>query len=256
MGTRGPVPKRKSQLAGHRSRAELAGATVTSIQTGASVSTTAAVATPVVNHQVKPPSAVGSWHPLSKRMWKALKESQQSATYDASDWAGLKLLVDDLSGFLESTKRNSQTFAAVLSRFGDHLVTEGSRRRAGMELAPRNPPARAPRAPSEWTPQVKALLRSMAESEHAAHYEPSDWAFAMLVLNEYSLYQIGGPSTNGKMLATIYAGLSALLISEGDRRRIGMDTSVASQDTGPTPGQEEVERWQKILSAPHLSVVS
>ena len=253
MGVRGPVPKRKDQLAGHRSRAELAGATATEIRTGAS---SPAAPAPTVVHQAKPPAAAKGWHPLADRLWRALKLSQQSAMYDASDWAALRLVMNDLSGFLKSVKRNSQTFAAVIDRLQMHLVTEGSRRRAGIELARRTTPAPAPRALPGWNKDVAALLRAMAKSEHAVFYEPSDWAFAVIVLDEYSRYAVGGPSSNGKMLATIYSALSSLLISEGDRRRIGVETSVATQNTGPTPGQEEVERWQKILASPGLHAVS
>lgn len=253
MGVRGPVPKRKSQLTGHRSRAELAGATVTEIRTGAS---SPSAPSPTIAHQVKPPAASKDWHPLATKLWRALKESQQSAMYDASDWAALRLVMNDLSGFLKSFKRNSQTFAAVIDRLQTHLVTEGSRRRAGIELATREKPAKAPRALPGWNKDVSALLRAMERSEHAAFYEPSDWAFAVIVLDEYSRYAAGGPSSNGKMLATIYSAMSSLLISEGDRRRIGVETSVATQNTGPTPGQEEVERWQQILAPPSLHVVS
>ncbi|MFD5599189.1 hypothetical protein ACFWHR_03940 [Leucobacter sp. NPDC058333] len=128
MGERGPIPKRKDSLNGHRSKDEIWGDTVTRAP-GA--------------QKVRVPAADRDWHPIAKRMWAALKKSGQSAFYEPSDWAFAYSLMDDLTYYKKSGKRSGQMLTAIYSAMTTLLVTEGDRRRVALELQ------RASGAPAE-----------------------------------------------------------------------------------------------------------
>ncbi|WP_066904583.1 hypothetical protein [Mycolicibacterium houstonense] len=71
-------------------------------------------------------------------------------------------------------------------------------------------------------PIVAALYRSLGESAQANYYEPSDWQYARLTLHfADQLLKTSKPSA--QMLATVQQMLSALLVSEGDRRRVRIE---------------------------------
>ena len=120
MGTRGPIPKRKGELNGHRAKAELDGATV--------VRAPAAEA-------VKQPPASRDWHPIAKRLWKSMGESGQARFYEPSDWAVAYSLMDDLSYYKAGAKRSGQMLQTIMSSLSSLLLTEGDRRRLQIELA-------------------------------------------------------------------------------------------------------------------------
>lgn len=116
MGTRGPVPKRSEER--HRRNApeqpitRAAGATEVSI-----------------------PEADPKWHPIATQLWESLKTSGQSRFYEPSDWALAYSLMEDLSRYKKSAKRSGQMLTAIMSGLSDLLVSEGDRRRVGIELS-------------------------------------------------------------------------------------------------------------------------
>lgn len=66
------------------------------------------------------------------------------------------------------------------------------------------------------------FYESLAESGQARYYEPSDWQFARFTMHfADKLIKSGKPSS--QMLASINTMLTALLVSEGDRRRVRME---------------------------------
>ena len=85
-------------------------------------------------------------------------------------------------------------------------------------------PVVAPPPASWWADDVKALYKSLGESGMAGFYEPSDWAFAYLLCSEMTRY-LDNPRQNGQVLATLLSGLTGLGVTEGDRRRIGIELS-------------------------------
>lgn len=118
MGTRGPVPKRADQRHGHRAKDEVDKIVRTE---GAEV--------------VSQPAASRDWHPIAKRLWKALGESGQSKFYEPSDWAFAYSLMDDLSYYKNGSKRSGQMLQTIMSSMSSLLVTEGDRRRLQIELS-------------------------------------------------------------------------------------------------------------------------
>jgi hypothetical protein len=134
MGARGPVGKRSDQRLGHRAKAEMD--EVDKIP-----------ATPV---RPTSPEPEEKWHPLAKRWYESLAASGQSVFYEPSDWATAVLIAESISRDLkpqfvglneesgepifESIPMKGASLAGYLKAMTALVVTEGDRRRAGIEL--------------------------------------------------------------------------------------------------------------------------
>lgn len=134
MATSGPVPKRSDD---RRRR----NAPVTEI-----TAAPAAVAVTI-------PPADPEWHPVAQLIYGSLAESGQQRFYESSDWAMAYLLCESVSldlkpqfvGFAQTGRDESEaeftviplkgaSLSAYLKGFGSLLMSEGDRRRAGIEL--------------------------------------------------------------------------------------------------------------------------
>jgi hypothetical protein len=131
MGARGPVPKREAQRRRtnkpKQPTKKAAGAATVSI-----------------------PRADPKWHPAAKRFYAALQKSGQHKFYEPSDWQLAWLTAESLSrdlkpqviGISDQTGKpvfavvplKGASLAAYLKAFNALLVTEGDRRRLGIEL--------------------------------------------------------------------------------------------------------------------------
>jgi hypothetical protein len=96
------------------------------------------------------PEPDANWHEAAKRWYLALRNSGQSAFYEASDWAFAWITAESLSrdlkpqvvGIVEETGEvvraiipmKGASLAAYLKAMTALLATEGDRRRAGIEL--------------------------------------------------------------------------------------------------------------------------
>jgi hypothetical protein len=99
---------------------------------------------------VKPPKPDKNWHPVAKRWFESLAKSAQSEFYEPSDWAMATVLAESMSRDLEEQvvavpeKTGEPVFAKVpmkgaslsayLKGMAALMVSEGERRRAGVEL--------------------------------------------------------------------------------------------------------------------------
>jgi len=96
------------------------------------------------------PKANPKWHPVAKRIYGSLRSSGQSKFYEASDWAAAYLLAESLSrdlkpqvvgedvltgkAFRADKPLKGASLAAYLKGFAALGVTEGDRRRMGIEI--------------------------------------------------------------------------------------------------------------------------
>lgn len=135
MGERGPVPKRSTQRRRRNKDSEPEKVETTS------------------ERAVVPP-ADEDWHPIARAWYESLARSGQSAFYEPSDWATAVMLAESMSRELkpqvvgmktdETGAQTEPAFAIVpmkgaslsayLKAMTALLVTEGDRRRAGVEL--------------------------------------------------------------------------------------------------------------------------
>ena len=103
-----------------------------------------------------------------------------------------------------------------------------------------------PPADEDWHPKAQRWYESLAASGQSAFYEPSDWATAQVIADIYSqylrprpvgvhpetgeiLYAVRPP--NGSELGALLRGMSTLLTTEGERRRVRMELQ------RPKPGE-------------------
>lgn len=93
-----------------------------------------------------------------------------------------------------------------------------------------------PKANSQWHPVAKRWFDSLAASGQSRFYEPSDWAAAYLLAESMSRELKPQPliDADGKMhrvsmppkaasVAAWLKGMTALLVTEGDRRRAALE---------------------------------
>lgn len=128
MGARGPVPDREENLARPRSRK--------GDEQGHKV-------THGLMRDVTIPDPDPNWHPIARMVWDGLRESGQSDFFQSSDWAFAYSLCEDLHHYKmpntdrdgnEYHKRSGQMLQTIYSAMSDLLVSEGHRRRVGIEL--------------------------------------------------------------------------------------------------------------------------
>ena len=119
MGTRGPVPKRDAE---RRRRNK----PTTPTKTGAA------------GARFPQPRALTGWHPSMTRWYKSLAESGQAQFFEASDWEGARFVATH-GTHLINEGLTAPGFTALLSAMNDLLTTEGSRRRASVELTKAKP---------------------------------------------------------------------------------------------------------------------
>ena len=117
---------------------------------------------------------------------------------------------------------------------------EGSKPEGHATSNVKRPPARR-----GWHPIAKAWYGSLSESGQSEFYEPSDWAMAQIVAESISRdleeqviavpEKTGEPvyakvPMKGASLAAYLKAMTALMVSEGDRRRAGIALKRASTD--------------------------
>ncbi|NMW64424.1 hypothetical protein HHJ78_02495 [Mobiluncus mulieris] len=115
MGTRGPVGKRSEDRL-RRNKKE--GLTVVKIDGAAA----------------QQPEAPSYWHPTARRIWDSIAVSGQARFYEASDWAYAWMMMDLVTQYMTMEKPNGQLIGAILSGLTSLCLTEGDRRRVGIEL--------------------------------------------------------------------------------------------------------------------------
>ncbi|AEJ93304.1 hypothetical protein FGG36_gp05 [Mycobacterium phage Jeffabunny] len=90
---------------------------------------------------------------------------------------------------------------------------------------------------------VTEMYESIRKSAAVQYYEPTDWQFARMTLymlnQELIAAQHNGKPVGAMKLTAINQMLSALLLTEGDRRRVRLE--VERKSTGPDTGGKVVD---------------
>jgi hypothetical protein len=131
MGTRGPVPKRSEERR-RQNKPDIP------------------IAKVAATGEVEVPPANPRWHPIARRIYESLRTSGQAKFYEPSDWAAAYLLAEALSRDLKpqpvgvsvitgrivraNVPLRGGSLAAYLKAFAALGVTEGDRRRIGIEI--------------------------------------------------------------------------------------------------------------------------
>lgn len=97
-----------------------------------------------------------------------------------------------------------------------------------------------------WCPAAQRLWRAWGESGQSRFFQASDWAFAQFLCDELTYY-LSFKRHNGQILAQIMSGLSSLLTTEGDRRRVQVEL-VAEDPKAGSGSVEVMAEWKSRLS--------
>lgn len=93
---------------------------------------------------------------------------------------------------------------------------------AAVTTAPAGVTASAPESEDAWHPRAKEWFDSLAQSGQSAFYEASDWAMARFAADLMtSLLSADKPSA--QMVASLLQLTTALMCTEGDRRRLRLE---------------------------------
>jgi hypothetical protein len=106
-----------------------------------------------------------------------------------------------------------------------------------------------PPADEAWHPVARRWFESLAESGQSAFYEPSDWATAQLLAESMSRDLLTGEPVRGAALAAWLKGMSSLLVTEGDRRRVQVELIRPSGEEGDADVSELAEYRRRLQSS-------
>lgn len=121
-----------------------------------------------------------------------------------------------------------------------------------------------PEADPSWHPVAVRWFESLADSGQSAFYEPSDWALAFVLAESISRELQPQPVVVGKgddarvemfamppkgaSLAAWLKGMTALMVSEGDRRRMRIELSRPAAPEGEeAENVSELDEWRQRL---------
>lgn len=123
--------------------------------------------------------------------------------------------------------------AGVPGKGGPPPKRESQRRRVNK---PAVPVTKAPAGPvvipeltGEHTDLGRRFYESLKLSGQSAFYEASDWCAAEIVVGAIDAW---ATKPSAVMLQTIQSGMSLLLATEGDRRRVRLELEREPQDVG------------------------
>ena len=125
-------------------------------------------------------------------------------------------------------------------------------------------PVKHPAASRTWHPVARRWYESLPKSQQAVWYEPSDWATAYLIAESISrelkpqqIYNDEGKLVaeverppKGASLAAWLKGMTALLVTEGDRRRLQIEFDPRGAGESQTPATvTDMRSWKQGLNA-------
>jgi hypothetical protein len=112
------------------------------------------------------------------------------------------------------------------------------------------PPARMPAPDETWDPIARGWYAALDESGQSRFYQPSDWATARYIAEAMSRNLTAG-RFSGQLFAAIMSGMSDLLVTEGDRRRVKLElqrTGAIDGDPDEMASVTAISDWQRKLT--------
>jgi hypothetical protein len=106
-----------------------------------------------------------------------------------------------------------------------------------------------PPAEPDWHSLAVDWYESLAKSGQSAFYEPSDWATARFVAEAMSR-NLNAGRFSAQLFAAVMVASTALLVTEGDRRRMRVELERASAvvDADEEAAVAELDEWRDRLS--------
>lgn len=127
-------------------------------------------------------------------------------------------------------------------------------------------PVKVPSIPKDWHPVAKMWFRSLGSSGQSAFYQQSDWATAFVLAESISRELSPQPMIVGKgedatvemvslppkgaSLAAWLKGFTALMVTEGDRRRLSLELTTPKTDEGEVANVSNLDEYKLRLAGP------
>lgn len=106
---------------------------------------------------------------------------------------------------------------------------------------------RAPRADPDWHPIAKRLYNSLKLSGQSQFFEASDWATAVLAAEATSRL-LTSDKLSAMLMAAIDGMWQRLLMTEADRRRLGVELEKPKEDTAAAAAVSDLDAYRSRLS--------
>lgn len=84
--------------------------------------------------EYSPPDPAKEWSEPNKRWYESVKLSAYSILYEPSDWETVWMLCQWRHSLENSPRLSAYALSALITSMGDLMITEGSRRRAKIEI--------------------------------------------------------------------------------------------------------------------------
>lgn len=125
------------------------------------------------------------------------------------------------------------TRGPVPKRVGERLGHMSSADKEAVDKIPVTGAVVAPEPDDAWHPIALRWYESLADSGQARYYEPSDWATACYLAEAMSRNLFAGQRFSAQLFAAVMSGMSNLLVTEGDRRRVRMELERQPDEQAP-----------------------
>ncbi len=125
------------------------------------------------------------------------------------------------------------TRGPVPKRINERLGHMSSADKEAVEKVPVAGAVVAPDPDDGWHPIALRWYESLAESGQAQFYEPSDWATACYLAEAMSRNLHAGQRFSAQLFAAVMSGMSNLLVTEGDRRRVRLELERQPDEQAP-----------------------
>jgi hypothetical protein len=110
-------------------------------------------------------------------------------------------------------------------------------------------PTEVPEPDENWHKIARLIWDGAVSSGQSLYYQNSDWAMLYSICDDITYVKNQGNKRSAQMLATVYAAMTTLLITEGDRRRLRVELE-APEAPVTTEGEQAVEEYKNLLQFP------
>lgn len=117
--------------------------------------------------------------------------------------------------------------------------------------------AKQPRQDPEWSKHAKMIWKALRDSTYAKAYRKTDWAIAYNTMQTLTVYE-GMDKRSGELLAGIATQFDELLLTEGARRRLKVETPKRDTPLKPPPASRDWtaparKLWKAAKDTPEIT---
>ena len=102
----------------------------------------------------------------------------------------------------------------------------------------------------DWLPAIRQWYESLAQSGQSAWYAASDWSSAWLMAEAMNAEMVADGVLKAATLSAWLKLCTALLVTEGDRRRSAVELALPAPPAADAPAEvTDIRSWRESLNA-------